>query len=490
MPFSNKVQLITYPDSLGGDLPALERLLRTRLAEECAGGVHILPPFPSSGDRGFAPLTYHEIEPRFGTWADIERIGGGFSLVLDLMVNHISRASPFFQDFLRHGRQSRYADLFITVDKVWPDEHPPREEVERIFLRRAQPFSEFVIQDTGEHEEVWTTFGRETPSEQIDLDMRSGGAARELLREFLLTFRRHSVSMIRLDAVGYVVKKRGTSCFFVEPEIYEYLEWFSAMAHSLGMEVLPEVHAHPSRQLALAGRGYWIYDFILPGLVLEALLSGRGGRLAAYLRERPQKQVTMLDCHDGIPIKPDLDGIMDVETARQVVDACLSRGANLSRVVSASHQDPTGFDVHQIRICYYSALDRDDDAYITARAIQLFAPGIPQVYYVGLLAGENDVEGVRRAGGEGRAINRHDYTLQEIEQALEKPVVKRLLRLMRFRNTYPAFGGTFRVLESGEGELRLSWEKGDAKCNLSVDLAAGRSSIRYLDDAGRPEVLT
>ena len=483
MPIENKIQLITYPDSLGGNLSTLERVLSTRLAGACAGGVHILPPFPSSGDRGFAPLTYQEIEPSFGTWDDIERIGKRFPLVLDLMVNHISRASPYFQDFLLHGRRSAYADLFITVDKVWPDGLPPREEVERIFLRRAEPFSRFLIRDTGKEETLWTTFGRETPSEQIDLDM-SSAATRNLLREFLLTFHRHHVSMVRLDAVGYVVKKRGTSCFFVEPEIYDSMEWFSGTAHSLGMEVLPEVHAEPSSQRSLSRHGYWIYDFILPGLVLEAFLSGRGGRLAAYLRECPRRQFTMLDCHDGIPIKPDLDGILEPEAARRVVNACLGRGANLSRV-SAAHQDPNGFDVHQIMITYYSAMGRNDDAYIAARAIQFFTPGVPQVYYVGLLAGENDVEGVRLAGGEGRAINRHNYSLKETEEALQKPVVRRLLRLMEFRNTFPAFQGTFRVLESGEGELRLSWEGDEAKCELTVDLQAGKASIHYNDEAGR-----
>ena len=292
--------------------------------------------------------------------------------------------------------------------------------------------------------------------------------------------------MIRLDAVGYIVKKRGTSCFFVEPEIYEYLEWLSGMARSLSLEVLPEVHAHPSLQFALARRGYWIYDFVLPGLVLDAFLSGKSSRLAAYLRERPSRQITMLDCHDGIPVKPDLDGLMDAETAGRVVDACLRRGANLSRVVSAAHQDPTGFDVHQIRISYYSALGCNEDAYIAARAVQFFTPGIPQVYYVGLLAGENDLEGVRLAGGEGRAINRRNYSLPEIEEALRKPVVRRLQRLMQFRNTCPAFAGIFRVHESREGELRLSWEKDGETCELTVDLQAARASIRYLDAAGRP----
>ena len=113
-------QLLTYPDSLGGDLRALGDLLDGPL-DGLFRGVHVLPPFPSSGDRGFAPLTYDDIEPRFGTWADIGRIAERHDVLLDLMINHISRESREFQDFLRQGRASAYADLFITLDKVWPD---------------------------------------------------------------------------------------------------------------------------------------------------------------------------------------------------------------------------------------------------------------------------------------------------------------------------------------------------------------------------------
>ena len=127
-------QLLTYPDSLGGDLRTLGALLDGPLAG-LFHGVHILPPFPSSGDRGFAPLTYAEIDPRFGTWADIERIAEQHDVLLDLMINHISRARAQFQDFLRRGRQSPYADLFITLDKVWPDGDPLAADVARIFLR-------------------------------------------------------------------------------------------------------------------------------------------------------------------------------------------------------------------------------------------------------------------------------------------------------------------------------------------------------------------
>ena len=110
-----KVQLKTYPDSLGGNLKSLNNVLLKYFKDIFEGGVHILPPFPSSGDRGFAPLTYLEIEPSFGTWEDISTIGQNFDLMLDLMVNHISRQSDYFQDFLKKGKKSEFADLFITL---------------------------------------------------------------------------------------------------------------------------------------------------------------------------------------------------------------------------------------------------------------------------------------------------------------------------------------------------------------------------------------
>lgn len=482
MAVKNKVQLITYPDSLGGDLRALDQALETHFPGVFEGGLHILPPFPSSGDRGFAPLTYLEIDPRFGTWEDVRRLGERYDLLLDLMVNHISARSEFFQDFLEKGRASRFADLFITVDKVWPDGNPPREEVEKIFLRRTEPFSEFEIAASGEVERVWTTFGKVSPSEQIDLDVHAP-ATRRLLGDFLANFSRNRVKIVRLDAVGYVIKKPGTSCFFVEPEIYHFLDWITELAGSQGIVLLPEVHAHYSTQYGLAGHGHWIYDFILPYRVLEAFVNRTATGLCAYLRERPRRQFTMLDCHDGVPVKPDLNDLYDSESARKVVATCLERGGNLSLIFSPRHRDPDGFDVHQIRGTYYSLLGADDDAYLAARAIQFFTPGVPQVYYVGLLAGENDHAGAQ-ASGEGRDINRHNYSLEEIERALGKPAVRRLVKLIRFRNEHPAFEGEFRVLESDPHEVRLDWDAGSSGCTLVVDLRDFRAEVVCRDARG------
>lgn len=483
MTVKNQVQLITYPDSLGGNLKVLNEVLLQHFSDIFKGGVHILPPFPSSGDRGFAPLTYLEIEPSFGTWEDIRAIGENFDVLVDLMVNHISKQSAYFQDFLKKGRKSDYADLFITLDKLWEEGKPVQEDIDKMFLRRPLPYSTFTIEETGEEEKVWTTFGKEDPSEQIDLDIKSE-QVKQLLTDFFTNFKEQNVKIVRLDAVGYVIKKLGTSCFFVEPEIYQFLDWIIELANSLEIELLPEVHAHYSIQHKLAEHGYWIYDFILPYRVLDTLINKSSVALLDYLKNRPHKQFTMLDCHDGIPVKPDLDDLIDTKEAKKVVDVCLERGSSLSLILSDEHKAEDGFDVHQIRCSYYSVLNCDDDAYLAARAIQFFTPGVPQVYYVGLLAGENDIESAERTG-EGREINRHNFSLEEIEQSLDKEVVQRLLKLIRFRNEYDAFNGEFNVLESATDEIRLSWQKDDKWCTLFIDLSTNKTVINYLDEKGQ-----
>lgn len=473
----NQVQLITYPDSLGGNLKNLSFVLENYFPNLFMGGIHILPPYPSSGDRGFAPLTYLEIASQFGNWDDIKHIGEKHHILLDLMVNHISAKSNYFQDFLENGRNSIFADLFITIDKIWPDGKLLQEDIDKMFLRRNEPFSKFTILKTGREEKVWTTFGKMTPSEQIDLDMNSP-IAKELLTEFIKNFSKNNVKIIRLDAVGYVIKKRGTSCFFVEPEIYKYLEWIRDLTASIDIEILPEIHADYQIQFQLAKKGYWIYDFILPYLILEALITKSSNNLKEYLKVRPNNQITMLDCHDGIPIKPDLNGLYQNDQARKVVEICLERGANLSLILSQAHKDPDGFDVHQIRGTFYSLLDCNDSAYLIARAIQFFTPGIPQVYYVGLLAGKNDTEAVAQTG-EGREINRHNYSIKEIDQAVNRPVVKKLIELIKLRNTHRSFAGIFDLGICNDNELVLSWNNNDSFARLSVDLNNLTADIHF-----------
>ena len=476
----NKVQLITYPNSLGRDLKELSFVLEGPLAGLFEGGVHILPPFPSSGDRGFAPLTYLKIDPSFGSWSDIERIGKNQDILVDLMVNHISRQSEQFQDFLENGSESAFCDLFITLDKVWPDGVPVQSDIDRIFLRRTRPYSEYQSKRHG-NVKVWTTFGKTDPSEQIDVDIHSA-AAKRMFEDVLRNFSAHGVKIVRLDAVGYVNKKAGTSCFFLEPEIYEFLDWISALARQFNLTLLPEVHADYRYQYALASRGFWIYDFILPYRIMEAIMLNRATALVQYLKERPENQFTTLDCHDGLPIMPDLNELVEPEEAQKIVDLCICRGSGVSKVYSAVHKSENGFDVHQIHGTIYSMLGEDDDDYIIARAIQLFTPGIPQIYYVGLLAGTNQYQCAEQTG-DGRAINRYNYSIDEIHAALERDVVQRLLRLIRLRNEHPSFDGIFSVELVDESKMILRWINGAETSALQIDLR-NKTAIVTLNAGG------
>ncbi len=468
-------QLITYPDSLGGSLGELADLLDGGWGDLFPAGVHVLPPFPSSGDRGFAPLTYAEIETAFGTWTDLKRIAAHGGLLIDVMVNHISRRSSEFAAFEQHGRASASADLFITLDKVWPHGEPPETDVRRIFLRKpGHPFSDIVIVDTGAVERIWTTFGpRIDWSEQIDLDLNSP-VTRELISGWFGGLAGSGATAVRLDAVGYVTKRAGTNCFFVEPEIWDHLDWLREAAATEGLDVLPEVHATEHIGRALVERGYWVYDFALPGLVLHALVTGTVDSLAAHLEASPNRQVTTLDTHDGIPVQPDLDGILPEVEARVIVDHCLARGANLNRVLGRGGVTPP-FDAHQINCTYRDAV-ADDDGYVAARAIQLFAPGRPQIYYVGLLAGRNDHDAVERTG-EGRSINRHDYSASEAMGAWEDDVVVRIRRLIDLHNRHPAFEGPLTVSTPNDHTLVMSRQVGSDAATLTVDMVERRAHI-------------
>ena len=258
------------------------------------------------------------------------------------------------------------------------------------------------------------------------------------------------------------------------------MEWVSGVANSLGIELLPEIHSDYEIQYRLAQRGYWIYDFILPYTILDTFINKNSKKLLEYLRTRPSNQFTMLDCHDGIPVKPDLNGLYQPDDARKVVDLCLSRGANLSRILSPEHKDPDGFDVHQIRGTIYSLMGCDDEAYFAARAIQLFTPGIPQIYYVGLLAGKNDEASVLRTG-EGRELNRHNYSIKEIDEQVRRPNVAKLLRMIHLRNSHPAFNGNVTINQCSDQKISLTWANQGQHATLFVDLRSNSSLITYSD---------
>lgn len=468
----NKAMLITYADALGGGLRQLERVVEEYFPG-AFGGIHILPFFRSSGDRGFAVIDYDQVDPAFGTWDDIDRLGERYYLMADFMLNHVSVRCKEFQDYLEKGDASPYQDMFIHWERFWPGGEPTDAELDALYRRKSGgPYRAFTRAD-GKEVKLWNTFFEE----QVDIDPRAK-PTQEYYRRNLGLLASH-VPLVRFDAFAYAAKVPGTSCFFVEPQIWEVLETGMKPLREAGAEMLPEIHENYTIQLKMAERGYWVYDFALPALLLHGLHFGRTDRLIHWLNICPRKQFTTLDTHDGIGLV-DVAGLLseeEIDATQKAVDRLTAEAKHalpLSTVVRAPGKPVQRY---QMMTTYYSALGCDDKAYLLARAVQLFAPGIPQIYYVGLLAGENDLEGLRH-DPDPRTVNRHSFTGREVAGAAEKPVVKKLLELLRLRNTCPAFDGEVAIGPGGGGgKLSVTWTNGDCAATLAADFRDKSFSI-------------
>jgi sucrose phosphorylase len=485
----NKVQLIAYADRLGGTLHGMRDLLRGPLAG-LFGGVHLLPFFhPIDGvDAGFDPIDHTEVDQRLGSWEDVQAIAQEAEVMADVIVNHISSRSPQFLDFSAKGARSAYDGMFLTFDGVFPQGACESDLLTIYRPRPKLPFTPMTLAD-GSRRILWTTF---TP-EQIDIDVRHPHGI-QYLENILRIFAANGITLVRLDAVGYAIKKAGTSCFMMD-ETFDFIAEFSDRARRLGLEVLVEVHSYYQRQIEIARHVDWVYDFALPPLVLHAFFNSTARDLKRWIKIRPTNSLTVLDTHDGI-------GVIDIgaDSQDRSNHPGLVSEAELNRLVQQIHTNSNGeslratgsaaanLDLYQVNCTFYDALGRDDVKYLLARAIQFFLPGVPQIYYMGLLAGANDAQLLARTQV-GRDINRHYYTRSEIDHALARPVVTDLLNLIRLRNQHPAFDGRFEMESSPDEVLDLRWRKGQEFAHLYVDLRTCRYRLELSRD-GRSELLS
>lgn len=489
----NKVQLITYADRLGdGTIASMTDILRTRF-NGVYEGVHILPFFtPYDGaDAGFDPVDHTKVDPRLGTWDDIAELSKTHDIMVDTIVNHMSWESKQFQDVMKRGENSPYYGMFLTMSSVFPD-GATEEDLAGIYRPRpGLPFTHYTW--GGKTRLVWTTF---TPQQvDIDTDSKEGW---DYLLSILDQLSRSHVSYIRLDAVGYGAKQAKTSCFMT-PKTFDLIGRIKAEAESRGLETLIEVHSYYKKQVAIANKVDRVYDFAIPGLLLHALTTGKTEPIAHWVEVRPNNAVTVLDTHDGIGVidigsdqlDRSLKGLVPDEEVDQLVETIHknTHGESLAATGAAA----SNLDLYQVNSTYYSALGCNDQHYLAARAVQFFLPGVPQVYYVGALAGANDMELLHRTNV-GRDINRHYYSVEEIDRNLERPVVKALNALCRLRNQLDAFDGEFTFGNEGD-TLTFSW-KGETtaasltfepKRGLGMDNQASVCTLRWTDPTGDHE---
>lgn len=308
--------------------------------------------------------------------------------------------------------------------------------------------------------------------------------------------------LVRLDAFAYLHKEPGSANFFNKPGTWDYLHRLRRLAADHGLLLLPEVHGEYGRHLyeEVANEGFPVYDFFFPGLLIDALDRGTNTHLVAWIQEIQAKKiqtVNMLGCHDGIPVL-DLSGkmvdgvwqqgLLSNDEIEAVIQRVLERGGRVKNLYGA---DGKKISYYQVNATFFSALGEDESKLRLARAIQIFMPGIPQVWYLDLFAGANDYAAADRGGPGGhKEINRTTLSLSTIEERLQWPVVRDQLDLLRLRNTCPAFDGELTIEACEAHEMRLKWVHGDVSAELSADLRDGRFQITVRDGVGPESTLS
>lgn len=316
---------------------------------------------------------------------------------------------------------------------------------------------------------------------QMDLNARS-----ELVWEFydetLRKLSGYGARIIRLDAFAYLHKEPGQPNFFNRPGTWDYLERLRGIAQKYNLVIFPEIHAEYGAGIheEIAREGYPIYDFFFPGLVINALDRGRNGALLDWINSicnNKLQTINMLGSHDGIPVL-DLKGNMVGGTYRpgllsdelidETVQRIIDRGGLTKNLYDA---DGKKIVYYQVNATFFSALGEDEQKLRLARAIQMFMPGVPQVWYLDLFAGTNDYAAAKRGRTAGhKEINRTTLSLSDIENGLERQIVKDQIDLIRMRNTSPAFTGKLKILEAEPSQLNLCWEHPDETLILKADL--------------------
>ena len=313
---------------------------------------------------------------------------------------------------------------------------------------------------------------------QMDLNIKSPKVW-EHYDNTLKTLASYGARIVRLDAFAYAPKEPGERNFLNEPGTWDLLERVRQLADKYGVTLLPEIHASYGEKTheLVASKGYMIYDFFLPGLLIDALERGSGALLAQWAQELLEKKmwaVNMLGCHDGIPML-DLKGMLPGDQIQALIDTIVARGGYIKNLHGQKNM------YYQVNATYFSALGEDEKKMLAARAIQLFMPGKPQIWYLDLFGGKNDHEAVKRAGPGGhKEINRTNLSLERIDSEVTTPLFRDQVALLRLRNSCAAFrtDAEIRVSCPEDHVLEIGWAWGGSEASLRADLRDFSFTVR------------
>jgi len=561
---SNGVMLNAYPDSIGNKLSDTIKMLQLPEFKDVFSLFYVLPTFFNSDlDRGFSVIDYN-LNKDLVSKDDLKALDElNILLKFDIVLNHLSVASPQFKDLLENGENSKYKDFFIDWNIFWKGKGilnnniviPNKEFLDKLFMRKSGlPILNVQFPD-GSEKPYWNTFYQEikfNTIEKEDLKVIEGLSAKNALlicekvnfaiknnlelktfnfneleqykaatlnilykkrsylgqmdvnakselvwdfyEETLAKVKSFGCKILRLDAFAYLHKEIGQTNFFNKPGTWNYLERINQIAKKNDLILLPEIHAEYGLQLhdEVAKENYQIYDFFLPGLMIHTLETGNNKALLTWINEiinKEYKTINMLGCHDGIPVLDlkgkEVDGnynkgLLEDKEIESIMNTIMDRGGRVKNLY-----DPSGkkLSYYQVNATFFSALGEVEQKLLLARAIQMFMPGIPQVWYLDLFAGTNNYVAADKAGSAGhKEINRTSLSKEEIEQGLQKKVVKNQLKIMRLRNTLKAFSGQINIREVSTNKLSILWLNKNSSAQLEANLETFIFSISYEED--------
>lgn len=550
---SNGVMLNAYPDSIGEKFSDTVAMLQMPEFNDVFSLLYVLPTFFNSDlDRGFSIIDY-DLNNELVDVNDLVNLEAlHIKLKFDIVLNHLSVASPQFKDMLQYGKESKYKDFFINWNEFWEGNGvknedgiilPKAEYISKLFMRKSGlPVLKIRFPD-GTEQPYWNTFYQQIAYKPLtfeDLQNSSGLSKEQVVAAITLinnaiaenqdfasidfkelhTFKAeilqvveqkrsylgqmdvnassplvwdfyeetlkklssYGCNILRLDAFAYLHKKVGESNFFNTPGTWDYLERINKIAQNNDLVLLPEIHAEYGLFLhdEVAKKGYTIYDFFLPGLTIHTIENKSSKALLRWAKEiilKGYKTVNMLGCHDGIPVL-DLKGklvdgvynkgLLEDDEIEAIMSTIMKRGGRVKNLY-----DPAGKKIsyYQVNATFFSALGEDDQKLLLARAIQMFMPGIPQVWYLDIFAGKNNYQAADNGGSAGhKEINRTTLTMKDIAIGLKKDVVRKQLEIIRLRNTSKAFLGTVEINDTLAEVIDIKWINNTTEIHLYANL--------------------
>jgi len=437
------VAMITYGDSIkrAGEKPlnTLSQFLNVHL-DKSISNVHILPFFPWSADDGFAVMDFTRVNESLGGWEDISAISKGFRLMADLVINHCSSRSIWFENFKKGIDPG--SDYFVIGS--------PEDDLSQVVRPRTTPLLRPVeTVDGSKH--VWCTFSHD----QIDLNFRNP----EVLKEFVGIIRHYldnGVRIFRLDAVAFLWKKAGTNCLNLE-ETHEIVRLLRTLIEHAVPEAMIITETNiPNREnltyFGNANEAHAVYNFSLPPLLVNTLISGDCQYLCQWMMSMPPAQngttyFNFIASHDGIGLRP-AEGLLNEKELAEFVTTMQEFGGRISWRATEEGKS----SAYEINISLFDALqgttkgpdNLGQERFLCAHAIMLALEGIPAFYIHSLMATRNDYKRLEQTG-HNRSINRHQWDFHALEKVLNDPhshhhqVFEELKQLIEIRRHQPAF---------------------------------------------------